>query len=86
MFADDTNLFHSHTNIKVNDELKKLSECFACNKLSLNTEKTKYTFFHKLRQNDNTPLVLPTLTLNDTIIKREDATKFLDILIDENLT
>ena len=49
-------------------------------------DKTKYTFFHKLRQNDNIPLVLPTLTLNDTIIKREDATKFLGILIDENLT
>ena len=39
MFADDTNLFYSHSNIKtlfktVNEELNKLSEWFACNKLS----------------------------------------------------
>ena len=46
MFADDTNLFYSHANIKtlfktVNEELSHLSEWFASNKLSLNTEKTK---------------------------------------------
>ena len=40
MFADDTNLFYSHSNIKtlfktVNEKLSKLSEWFACNKLSL---------------------------------------------------
>ena len=91
MFADDTNLFYSDTNIKtlfetVNKELNKLSEWFACNKLSLNTAKTKYTFFHKLSQRDNIPLVLPTLTINNNIIKRENSTKFLGVLIDENLT
>ena len=91
MFADDTNLFYSHSNIKilfktVNEELKKLSEWFACNKLSLNIDKTKFTFFHKSSQNDNIPIVLPTLTINDTIIKRDNTTKFLGILIDENLT
>ena len=70
----------------VNKELNKLSEWFACNKLSLNTAKTKYTFFHKLSQRDNIPLVLPTLTINNNIIKRENSTKFRGILIDENLT
>ena len=91
MFADDTNLFYFHTNIKtlfetVNKELNKLSEWFACNKLPLNTAKTKYTFFHKLSQRDNIPLALPTLTINNNIIKRENSTKFLGVLIDENLT
>ena len=70
----------------VNEELHKLSEWFACNKLSLNTDKTKYTFFHKLRQSDNIPLKLPKLTINNIAIKRDYVTKFLGILIDENIT
>ena len=91
MFADDTNLFYSHSDIKilfktVNEELHKLSEWFSCNKLSLNTDKTKYTFFHKLRQSDNIPLKLPKLTINNIAIKRDYVTKFLGILIDENIT
>ena len=53
MFADDTNLFCSHSNIKilfdtVNKELRKLNYWFHANKLSLTISKTKYTFFHKL--------------------------------------
>ena len=91
MFADDTNLFYSHKNIKtlfntVNLELKKLNEWFKANKLSLNADKTKYTFFHKLSKRDNIPLKLPHLLINDTIIKRENAIKFLGVIIDENLT
>ena len=40
MFADDTNLFYSHKNIKilsqiVNSELKLVNEWFLANKLSL---------------------------------------------------
>ena len=50
MFADDTNLFYSHTLLLqiINTELVYLNDWFRCNKLSLNTDKTKYTFFHKL--------------------------------------
>ena len=52
MFADDTNLFYSHHDIKtlfspVNEELEKLGDWFIANRLSLNIKKTKYTFFHK---------------------------------------
>ena len=91
MFADDTNLFYSHKNLKtlfniVNIELNKLNNWFKSNKLSLNTGKTKYTFFHKLNLSDNIPLQLPELKIHNTIIKRERATKFLGIIIDENLT
>ena len=51
MFADDTNLFISNSNIKklfqtVNEELKNFQTWFNANKLSLNTDKTKYSFFH----------------------------------------
>ena len=54
MFADDTNLFYSHNNIKIlfkneNDKLEKISQWFKANKLSLNEGKTKFTLFHKPR-------------------------------------
>ena len=46
LFADDTNLFHSHNNVKelcriTNAELCHLYDWFCANKLSLNTDKTK---------------------------------------------
>ena len=50
LFADDTNLFHSHKNLsflidQVNHELFKLSDWFAGNRLSINFEKTKVMIF-----------------------------------------
>ena len=46
MFAGDTNLFSSHSNINdpfnnVNLELNKTAICFKTNKLALNEGKTK---------------------------------------------
>ena len=46
MFADDTNLFYSHNDIKtlfktVNNELKNIHEWFKANKLSINADKNK---------------------------------------------
>ena len=76
----------SHYLTIVNNELNKLNGWFKANKLSLNVDKTKYTFFHKLNQRDKIPLKLPNLDLNNSIIKRENAIKFLGIIIDENLT
>ena len=45
MFADDTNLFYSHNDVKelfqtMNAELIRLNDWFCANKLSLNTDKT----------------------------------------------
>ena len=91
MFADDTNLFFSHKNIKelfqtVNSELEKVFQWFNANKLSLNKDKTKYTFFHKAREKDNIPLKLPAFFINDKEIERVISIKFLGVLIDEHLT
>ena len=91
MFADDTNLFYSGKDIHslfntVNNELSNISHWFNSNKLSLNADKTKFTLFHKVRQRDDIPLVLPTLKINNTLIKRVDHIKFLGVLFDENLT
>ena len=81
MFADDTNLFFSHKNRKdlfqaVNSELGKVFQWFNANKLSLNKDKTKYTFFHKAREKDNIPLKLPALFINDKEIERVTSIKF----------
>ena len=86
MFADDTNLFYSHKNVKTlfNTVNLELNECFKANKLSLNAEKS--IRFHKLSKRDNIPAKLPNLLINDTIIQRENAIKFLGVIIDENLT
>ena len=91
MFADDTNLFYSHSNIKIlfknaNHELEKNSQWFKANKLSLNEGKTKFTLFHKPRDKDNLLLQLPNLKINNNEIKRSSSIKFLGVLVDENLT
>ena len=79
MLEDDTNLLYTHRDLKllfkiVNDEL--VNNWFKANKLSLNADKTKYTFFHTVKVCGNLPLRLPTLKLNNCVIKREHSTKF----------
>ena len=91
MFADDTNLFISHNNVKemfkiMNEELEKFNVWFKVNKLSLNADKTKFTLFHKSSQSENLPLKLPNLFMNNTNIERKESLKFLRVLIDETLS
>ena len=64
MFSDDTNLFLNHKDIKhlytvVNNELLNIKDWFTANKLSLNVEKTKYSFFQKPSKKDDISLCLP---------------------------
>ena len=90
MFADDTNLFYSHHNIKtllstVNEELEKLGDWFTANRLSLNIKKTKYTFFHKNSVKDNIHLKLPDLHISNKSIERKSSIKFLGVMLDEHI-
>ena len=82
MFADDIHLLFNN----VNNGLSNISHWFNSNKLSLNADKTKFTLFHKVKQRDNIPVVLPTLKINNSLIKQVDHIKFLGVLFDENLT
>ena len=91
MFAEDKNLFFSHSDInilfeKMNKELTNGSNWFNANKLSLNVKKNKFSFFHKSSKKDNIPLQLPNLNINGFTTERESSTKFLGVWIDENLT
>ena len=63
MFADETNIFHTHSNIKklfstMNEELASIDQWFISNKLSVNAKKTKYSCFRKLSKKDDIPLML----------------------------
>ena len=78
MFADDTNFFYSHKNIKglfytVNSELEKISQWFKTNKLSMNIKKTKVTLFHKNSSKDDIPVTLPDLMVGNNNIKRTSS-------------
>ena len=91
LFADGTNLFCSDNNIRAlfetaNQELKQIICWLLANKLSLNVEKTKYMLFHKLTDQENIPLKLSSLQLTGNNIERENALKFLGVLLDEHLT
>ena len=88
--GDDTNLFFSNKSIKelfhrASLELNKVFKWFNANKLSLNKDKTKYTFFHKAHKKDNIPLKLPSLFINNREIKRISSIKYFGVLIDEHL-
>ena len=83
-FADDTNLFFSHSDIniffeKMNKELTNVSNWFNANNLSLNVKKTKFSFFNKLSRKDNIPLRLPNLNINGFTIEREPSINFLGV-------
>jgi hypothetical protein len=89
MFADDTNLFFTGTDIMklyetINIELLKISHWFTINKLSLNITKTNYIIF-----NPRTKYHISSdhnIFLNKEKIERVHATKFLGVIINSNLT
>ena len=60
LFADDTNIFFEHRDIKalietVNSELVKLADWFSANRLSLNVSKTNFIIFVVVKRN-----IIPT--------------------------
>ena len=86
LFADDTNLFYSCSDINVlfqtvNAELAKLAKWFRANKLSLNVEKTNYILFG----GKHLPNINFTLLIDGSKIEQVDSTKFLGIIIDAKL-
>ena len=93
LFADDTTLQISSDNpefihYKVNLELKKASDWFSANLLTLNAQKTKYILFKK----QSSHIHLGELSIGGEAITRvadyykEKSLKFLGHLLDENLT
>ena len=90
LFADDTTVCYSDSNVKrlcetMNRELKEVVNWFKCNKLSLNATKTNLMFFGTPHQtnnitNDN------HIYLDGCKLTRVYEAKFLGITLDHNLT
>ena len=87
LFADDTNAIYvgkSYTQLinLINSDLLNISNWFKRNKMALNESKTKFIIFHKKHNKppDNFPI-----TLNGVNLERVHTTKFLGVLINENL-
>ena len=88
LFADDTNIFYSHTDASylmeiVNLELEKITCWFYPNKLSINVKKSNFIIFRS-RQNRQT-LDLAFNISNYSIDRVKEAT-FFGVILDEHLT
>ena len=86
LFADDTNVFVQgkgldHIIDVMNDELCKLSEWVAINKLSLHLKKTKCMIFSLRKE----PISAKCVTLNGEIVDKVPIFKFLGVIIDDKL-
>ena len=85
LFADDTNLFSSGTNLDmmesiINDELSHISEWLKVNKLSLNIKKTQYMIFTKKKRKSSIDLKIDGNDIHEVC-----KSKFLGVLIDNKL-
>ena len=86
LFADDSNFYASHADInlllsRMNEEMKNIHTWITSNKLTINLVKTHYVIFHRKRL----PSYLETLSIGSTPLERVPSTKFLGLMIQENL-
>ena len=87
LFADDTNSIYkgqTYDGLKttITHDLSRISEWFKANKLALNETKTNFMIFHT---RFNAPPENFQITLNNVELERVYHTKFLGVMIQENL-
>ena len=87
LFADDTNLFSSGTNVpamvnNINHELEQISLWLKVNKLSLNVKKTHYMVF----TNKKSRTANLKISIDNQIIDEVCQTKIFAVIIDNKLT
>ena len=90
LFADDTTILFSDKNIVnkvsiVNRELKEVSNWFRANKLSINASKTNFMIMGTPHMTGKIQGDL-NITLDNSLLDKVSSTKFLGVIIDENLT
>ena len=86
--ADDTNILYSHTCLKklneiIQTEMNYITDWLNVNKLSINTEKTKFILF---RPKNKKPEDNIDISIDNNKIKQTKNNPFLGIVIDEFLT
>jgi hypothetical protein len=95
-FADDTNLFYSHDQFDVienvlNNELSNVNQWFQVNKLSVNVQKTNYMLLGTVKNTKSEyhlQLYLDSGINSErkTALEKVSSTKFLGLQIDQNIT
>ena len=88
LFADDANMFLSGKNpddlIRImNEEMVKVVNWLQINRLSLNLNKTHFIVFHRKRAKIS---LSSDLTISNIKIGMAEITKFLGVMIDQNLS
>ena len=89
LYADDTTLNNtvqipSLSPVDINNELAKVYDWLAVNKLSLNVRKTKYVIFHAM--NKRIEGVIPSLEINGIPLERVQNFNFLGLVLNENMS
>ena len=97
IYADDTTLIEpictfAQPNLRnrnklaqeINNELEKIVNWLALNKLSLNAKKTKFMMFHYKQKSINN--IVPKLVINKVAIERVEVFNFLGVTIDQHMT
>ena len=87
-FADDTNLFHSNSNLQtlhkqVNEDLVLLFDWLCANKLSLNAGKTEFIIFQGKNRILNERIILK---VNGKKIFKSQKMKYLGLIVDSKLS
>ena len=88
LFADDTALIMVNNDLKVmisnvKMKIQQMVKWCICNKLTINSDKTYFVFFHTVNKpvpDDLIEIVTPQMT-----IKRATEMKYLGLLLDEKL-
>lgn len=88
IFADDTNVFHSHKSLQelyqiINNEIANVVDWFRINKLSLNISKTNFILFRSHRK--PIPQSNINILIDGNIVPQVTCTKFLGVYIDQHL-
>ena len=68
----------------MNHELSFVATWFKANKLTLHPDKTKFILFHPARKKINLDDL--SININKNSINREEHTKFLGVIIRQNLS
>ena len=90
LFADDTNIFIEHSDIKslmanAKEIIEYLNSWFKTNKLTLNINKTNFIIFTS--EYNRAKIDIPdTLQIENIIVNRITYTKYLGLIIDEKLS
>ena len=88
LFADDTNIFYSHTCLKklneiIQEEINKITNWLNTNILSINNSKTKFMLFRSCKKKQKHNI---SISINNELINQVKNTTFLGVVLDECLT